>query len=131
MLLKDLINDLSLLNMEFKEIDGMGIITIEADELLIKTAEDGIDLLGNIYYQGYDKVIISKVQIIPDFFELKNGMAGEILQKFSNFRVRLVIIGDFSQTGSKSLDDFIRESNKGKLINFLFTKEEAINRLSS
>jgi len=117
--------------MEFKEIDGMGIITIEADELLIKTAEDGIDLLGNIYYQGYDKVIISKVQIIPDFFELKNGMAGEILQKFSNFRVRLVIIGDFSQTGSKSLDDFIRESNKGKLINFLFTKEEAINRLSS
>jgi len=117
--------------MEFNEIDGMGIIAIEADELLIKTAEDGIDLLGNIYYQGYDKVIITKVQITPDFFELKNGMAGEILQKFSNFRVRLVIIGDFSRTGSKSLDDFIRESNKGKLINFLFTKEEAINRLSS
>jgi hypothetical protein len=61
---------------------------------------------------------------------LKNGLAGEVLQKFSNYRVRLVILGDFSQFDSKSLKDFIRESNKGKLINFLQSRDEAISKLT-
>ena len=39
-------------------------------------------------------------------------MAGEILQKFSNYRVRLAIVGDFTPYSSKSIKDFIYESNK-------------------
>ena len=45
-------------------------------------------------------------------------MAGEILQKFSNYRVRLAIIGSFEQCIAKSIRDFIYESNNGKQINF-------------
>jgi hypothetical protein len=57
-------------------------------------------------------------------------MAGEILQKFSNYRVKLAIVGDFSKYSSKSLADFIYESNKGKHINFVATKTEALKVLS-
>ena len=56
-------------------------------------------------------------------------MAGEILQKFSNYRMRLVIVGDFSALESKSLRDFIYESNKGKLVGFVSTAEEALHKL--
>lgn len=31
----------------------------------------------------------------------------------------LIIVGDFSEYNSKSLNDFIFESNKGKQINFI------------
>lgn len=31
----------------------------------------------------------------------------------------LIIVGDFSEYNSKSLNDFISESNKGKQINFI------------
>ncbi|MFD0751621.1 DUF4180 domain-containing protein [Mucilaginibacter calamicampi] len=116
--------------MEFTEIDNTGITEIIADGIIINNVEDGTDLVGNIRYQGYDKVIIRKANITPDFFDLKTKLAGEILQKFSNYRVRVVILGDFSKVESKSLQDFIRESNRGKLVNFLSSKEEAVSRLS-
>jgi len=52
------------------------------------------------------------------------------LQKFSTYRVRLAIIGDFSKYTSKSLRDFIYESNKGKHICFVANTEDAIQMLS-
>lgn len=84
----------------------------------------------NIYFQGFEKLIIYKHNITNDFFDLKNGMAGEILQKFSNYRIRLAIVGDFSEFDSKSLKDFIYESNQGKQINFLDSVSEALNKLA-
>ena len=65
-----------------------------------------------------------------DFFDLKSGIAGEILQKFSNYRIRLAIVGDFSKYTNKSLKDFIYESNKGGQINFVDSQLDAINVLS-
>jgi hypothetical protein len=105
------------------------IAEVVSEQVLIQSTEDGLDLLGTVYYSGYDRMVIYKTNIIPAFFDLKNGMAGEILQKFSNYRVRLVIVGDFEQKNSNSLNDFIRESNVGKQVNFVATLEEAINRL--
>lgn len=105
------------------------IAEIVSDEILIETIEDGLDLLGTVYYSGYDRMVMYQTNIIADFFDLKNGMAGEILQKFSNYRVRLVIVGDFTHSSSNSLNNFIRESNAGKQVSFVATLEEAINRL--
>ncbi len=119
------------IDMEFREISNTGIVEVIADDVVINNLEDGTDLLGNAYYQGYEKLILHKENITPDFFHLKTKLAGEILQKFSNYRVRLVILGDFSNVESKSLQDFIRESNKGRLVNFLSSKDEAISRLST
>jgi len=116
--------------MEFREIDSTGIIEVIADDIVINTIDDGTDLIGDVYYQGYEKIIINQENITPHFFDLKTKLAGEILQKLSNYRIRLVILGDFSNVESNSLQDFIRESNKGKLVNFLSSKEEAVGRLS-
>ena len=66
----------------------------------------------------------------PDFFDLKTRFAGEILQKFSNYDVKLAIVGDFSKYSSKSLRDFIYESNKGKLIFFADNLNTALMKLS-
>jgi len=106
------------------------IAEVVSDDLVIKTAEDGLELLGNLYYQGFDKIIIQVKSITPEFFDLKNGMAGEILQKFSNYRVRLAIVGDFTPYSGKSINDFIYESNKNGQINFVSSTGEALNILS-
>lgn len=106
--------------------DNSPIAEIVAGSILISTAEEGTDLLGTIYYSGFDKVILPATCLTKDFFDLKTGVAGEILQKFSNYRVRLVIIGDFSSYTSKSIRDFIYESNNGKQVNFLKDLESAL-----
>lgn len=107
------------------------IAEVISDSMIIEKAEDGIDLVGNMYYQGYDKVIVYEKNISPDFFDLQNKMAGEILQKFSNYRVRLAIVGDFSKFTKQSVKDFIFESNNGKLINFVTSKSEALEVLTA
>lgn len=111
------------------DIDKIKIAELISEDTLINNIEDGLDLLGNLYYQDFDKIIIYDKNITPDFFDLKNGIAGEILQKFSNYRVRLAIVGDFSKYTSKSVNDFIYESNKGRQINFIASQSEAIKRL--
>lgn len=103
------------------------IAEIVSDEIVLHSSEDGLDLLGNVYYQGFDKLVLHKKNIHPDFFDLKTGIAGETLQKFSNYGMRLAIVGDFASEKSKALNDFIGESNKGKLVNFVSTLEEALN----
>lgn len=113
------------------KINGTEIAEITSDHILIQTAGDGLDVMGNVYYQGFDRMILHSKNLSPAFFDLKNKMAGEILQKFSNYRMRLVILGDFSEISSQSLKDFIYESNKGRQVNFINTLQTALKLLSS
>lgn len=112
-------------------INSIKIAEIISDKIILQSVEDGLDLLGTIYYQGFDKLIIYEKNITPEFFDLKTKMAGDILQKFSNYRVGLAIVGDFEKYQSKSIRDFIFESNKTKHIIFTETPEDALNRLGS
>lgn len=57
-------------------------------------------------------------------------MAGEILQKYINYGGRIAIYGDYSQYTSKSLKDFIYESNKGKDVFWVDTEEDAFDMLT-
>ncbi|ALJ04850.1 alpha/beta hydrolase [Pseudalgibacter alginicilyticus] len=117
--------------MEIKEHSksGIKIAEIISNEIIIKTTEDALDLMGNIYYQGYDKMILHQKNITPEFFDLKTKLAGDILQKFTQYNMALSIIGDFSKYESNSLKNFIYESNKGSQVNFLSSVDEALNTL--
>lgn len=100
------------------KINNIEIAEVISDKILIQNPDDALDLIGNLYYQGFDKIIIYEKNLTPDFFDLKNKIAGEILQKVSNYRMKLTIIGNFSNLKNKSLNDFIYESNKGTQVNF-------------
>lgn len=103
------------------------VAEVVSDEIIIQSPQDALDLMGNLYYQGFDKIILYQRNLSPDFFDLQNGMAGEILQKFSNYRMQLAVIGDFSQYTRKSVKDFIHESNQSRQVNFVGTIAEALH----
>lgn len=97
----------------------------------IDSIQDILDLMASARYLcDCSGIIIYKESLNDDFFDLKTRFAGEILQKFSNYRMRLAIIGDFSTYTSKSLRDFIRESNNGNLVFFKNDIEKALESLS-
>lgn len=110
-------------------ITNIKIAEIISDEMVVGTASQGLDLLGTLYFDGYDALVLNQYQFNAEFFDLKNGMAGELFQKFSNYRMRLAIVGDFETIESKSLKDFILECNRGKRINFVKTREQAFSVL--
>ena len=107
-------------------IGKTAVAEVAANDMLFTVPEDANDLLGNAYYQGFDGMIISADKISPRFFDLKTRLAGETLQKFSTFRMRLAIVGDFSVFPSENLKSFIYESNRGGLIHFSPTTADAL-----
>lgn len=119
------------MQIELHQFKDKEIAELISDEVIIIDIDSGTDLLGNLYYEGIERVIIHQKNITPEFFDLKTKLAGEILQKFSNYQVRLAIVGDFEGLESNSLRDFIRESNQGKLVNFVGSLEKALTRLAN
>ncbi|EDM38935.1 hypothetical protein PBAL39_22720 [Pedobacter sp. BAL39] len=111
------------------QIENTRIAEVTSDHVLISSAEEGLQLLVDLYYQDFDKIVLYEQQISPEFFNLKSGMAGELLQKFSNFRVKLAIVGDFEKYSGKSMGDFIYESNQGRMVNFLPSLKTALAKL--
>ena len=102
------------------------ILELEDEGILIKDAQDLIDIVASYSVR---KIIVRKESITPEFYDLKTKVAGEILQKASNYRIRIGIIGDFKDIKSKSLRDFIYESNKTGQIVFKEKVEDIIDIL--
>ena len=106
------------------------IAEIVSDIIEINTAQDALDILANCAYQDARRIVMYQENITDSFFDLKTTLAGDILQKFSNYNVKLAVVGDFSKYSSNSLRDFIYESNKAGRISFVATRDEAIDALS-
>lgn len=118
------------MKIEIIQINGKNIAEIKSEGVLIRETQDALDIMAECGYQDSRKIIINEKNLTPVFFDLKTGIAGEILQKFSTYDVQLAIIGDYSRYSGKSLKDFISESNKYGRINFVASREEAIERLA-
>lgn len=110
----------------------VGVAVVSSDTVLITDVQSALDLIATVAYEaGCDRIILPKAAVCEEFFDLKSRLAGEILQKFVNYRVKVTIVGDFSGYASKSLQDFIRKSNRGNDIFFVPDEEQAIDKLSS
>lgn len=108
-------------------INDQEIAEIKTDNTTINSAQQFLEVAMNL---PTDKIVIHKESLDETFFDLRSGLAGEILQKVANYRLRLGIVGDYSGYQSKSLWDFIYESNKSNQIVFVSTVEEALKKLS-
>lgn len=119
--------------MTFKGIaEGVAHVQNESNTPILFDVQSALDLIATAWYEGnYTKLIIMKEDIFEDFFDLKTKIAGEILQKFVNYGICIAIVGDFSGYSSKSLRDFMYESNKSQVICFMDTIENAIITFSS
>lgn len=106
------------------------VIEVESEAIIINSEQDVLDLMANINFQYHcRKIVIYQHQLNPDFFDLKTGLAGAILQKIANYQFQLAVIGDFANIESKSLRDFIYESNRGHQMFFVSNINEAMQKL--
>jgi hypothetical protein len=76
---------------------------------------DAVQLIGDAMSDEATLVVVPVPRLDPRFFELRSRVAGEIIQKFVNYGIRLAILGDISEhlTGSAALREFVDEANRG------------------
>src|SRR5690242_6489271 len=99
----------------------MSAFILDSSGPVIASERDATDLIGDAFGQGADLVVIPVERLSPEFFRLASGLAGNVLQKFTNYRMRVAIVGDITAYTAKSapLRDFVRESNQRGEVRFL------------
>ncbi len=109
---------------------GMPVLVCDPDGPPIATAQDVLDLLGTAF--PAEVVAVPAGRLDERFFTLRTGLAGEIMQKFVNYRTRLVIVGDISArvAASTALRDLVYESNRGRHVWFVADLDELDARLA-
>lgn len=119
--------------MELKRVEKDGVVcaVVQGGERVITDAQSALDLLMAAKYDiGTKNLVVDKALIAEEFFILSTGLAGEVLQKYINYGGRIAIYGDYSRYTSKPLRDFMYESNRGKDVFFVATRQEAIDKLT-
>ena len=78
------------MNIEHLKDNETDIVVISSDEKLIVDTQSALDLAMTVKYEtGATNIVINKSAVCEEFFILSSGMAGEILQKFINYHVRV------------------------------------------
>ena len=111
--------------------NGTKIAELKKGSMKVTSSQDILDIMANANDQESTSQVIYEEDLGHKFFALKTGLAGEILQKYSNYRNSVAIVGDSSNVESKSLRDFIYESNKTGRISFVSNIESAKEILTS
>ena len=77
-------------------------------------------------------LVIPLERLDDGFLDLSTRIAGEVIQKFINYRVGVAFVGDIAPwtEASKSLRDFVYESNQGPAVWFVRDLAELSGRLA-
>lgn len=109
------------LAMRLETLGATAVAFYPADAPAIAGEAASLDVIGALYGSGADLVVFEVTQLAPEFFELRNGLAGAILQKFQNYGLRVAILGDIAHhtAASTALADFVRETTRRGEVLFL------------
>lgn len=115
-----------------EELDGIPVLVYSDEGPPLHDYRTVTDLVGEASYLGIDWVAVPASRLGENFFDLRSGVAGEILQKFVNYRVGLAVVGDVSQytAASNALRDLVRESNRGNQAWFVSDLDDLRERLA-
>ncbi|MER7756272.1 DUF4180 domain-containing protein [Kitasatospora sp. NPDC097643] len=113
--------------------DRPSILRVPVEGAPIRTERDAVDLIGDAFGHGAEWVVLPAARLHPDFFALRTRVAGDIVQRFVNYRVGLVVLGDITAqvAASDALRDFVRESNRGRQLWFLADEAELTARFAT
>lgn len=99
---------------------GVPVLVCDPAGPPVVTEQDALDLIGAAFL-GAQVVAVPASRLDERFFALGTRFAGDVMQKFVNYRLRLAVIGDISRhlAASSALRALVAESNRAGHIWFL------------
>ncbi len=111
--------------------DGLVVFTCPAEGPPLGAEQDALDIIGPAVYDRADVAVIPAARVDPMMFDLSTRALGDFLQKFVNYRLPVVFVGDISAHVARSapLRAFVSESNRGRQVWFVADDRELAERL--
>jgi Domain of unknown function (DUF4180) len=111
-------------------VAGVRVLWCPVDGPVLDGERAAADLVGASLGRA-EVVAVPVERLAPEFFALRTGVAGALVQKFVTYRLHLVVVGDIAQyvAASTALRDFVREANRGRQTWFVADADELEARL--
>jgi hypothetical protein len=106
------------------------IVSLSQKEL-IKTPQDIMALLVTGAQNETNLFILNEKNFSAAFYDLKTGIAREVMQKFAEYHLKAAIVGNFKKITHGKFREFIEETNKGSQVYFTDDEDDAVTWLTS
>jgi hypothetical protein len=70
-------------------------------------------------------LVLTEADLCPEFFDLHTGLAGEVLQKFVNYRARLAIVLPDSRAHGERFSELVYEHRRHAAVRFFGSESDA------
>lgn len=113
--------------MSFKVQEAYHTRYIEGDgaDFIIRTERDILELIAACSEYEIGNVLLYEANLSPEFFDLKTTLAGTLLQKLANYRLRGAGLISLEKITSERFKEFIFECDQGQLFRFFEAKAAA------
>jgi Domain of unknown function (DUF4180) len=114
------------------ERHGVRVLLLPETGPVIGDEQGALDVIGQAFGEEAEIVAIPIARLDPAFTRLASGVAGAVVQKFVNYRVRLVVLGPLDHHGEPAgpVADWVREANEGRELWFVDDLAELDGRLA-
>lgn len=94
-------------------------------ETRLENEQDAIDLVAACGENGTQQLMVFADNLSNDFYRLSSGVAGNILLKFSNYRIRVAAVLSHELVNQGRFREMVIETNRGNQFRVFYETAEA------
>ena len=80
------------MNYHIVEKNNLTYVEFEKDGWVVRSEKDALDLVAACGEFLTDRLLVYEENLAEDFFHLSTHLAGEVMLKLSNYRIRVAIV---------------------------------------
>ena len=93
--------------------DGKSYIECIPSGWRLESEREALDLVAVCVENGSDRLMLHAENLTENFYRLRTGLAGDILQKFVNYRIRVAAILPLELINQGHFWEMVLETNRG------------------
>jgi hypothetical protein len=104
-------------------VEERRILVASESGIYIRSVKDITDAIGACF--GAEGILLREEDLAPEFFDLRSGLAGELFQKFVNYRLRVAIVLPTPEAHGERFRELAYEHRSHDMVRFFRSGEEA------
>ena len=92
---------------------------------------DPVAVVTHCIESGTDRLLLDEAALPPEFFDLSTRIAGTLVQRLTQYEVRMAAVVPDPSIHSQPFQDFAREAGSHPWFRFFPTREQAIAWLTA
>lgn len=102
------------MNCRIIEKSGIKYVEGPTNQILISNENDALDLVAYGGENNTNRLLLFAANLHEDFFNLKTGLAGAVLQKFINYGIKVAAVIPLELSNQGRFREMALEANRGQ-----------------